>query len=295
MMQKEAKEVRCGYEISPKLKKIWMIEIEMLKKLLEVCERYHLKMIVYCGTLLGAVRHQGFIPWDDDLDVALPRADFNKLIQIADKEFKAPLFFQTPINDPRFFFGYARLRNSNTTGMITWNIDQNYNNGIYIDVYPLDGYIENKVKLSMQRLRKECLKQLLTAYHMEVTDVTKKPECMIKILRMIAHTKSYEWWYKKYTANLSRYTGKTDRLTGTHFYYHNMQKYWCREKDLNNIIYLPFENIQVPVPANYDEILTHMYGNYMEFPPIEKRGKWHENMIIFEPDVPYKEYIQNMF
>lgn len=292
-MISNAEETRCGYKVDSKVKKIWKIEIDMLQNLLQVCKNNNLRIIVYSGTLLGAVRHSGFIPWDDDLDVALPRADFDKLLQIAENEFKAPLFFQTALNDSKYFFDYARLRNSNTTGIIKWNMSHDYNNGIYIDIYPLDGYIENKAKLKIQLAKKEVLKQFLACYYADDTYVSRKSKWMVKMISRIAHIKSYEWWYKKYVDNLSKYTGKTIRLSQIHDEYSVIKKYWCLESDLDDVIYLPFENIEVPVPANYDEILTHMYGEYMEFPPEEERGKWHENKIIFDPDMPYKDFLKN--
>ena len=88
------KEIRNGYEISADMKKVWAVEMELLKKLLEVCEKHHLRIWAEGGTLLGAVREKGFIPWDDDIDMAMPREDYDKLQTIAKDQFKAPFFFQ---------------------------------------------------------------------------------------------------------------------------------------------------------------------------------------------------------
>lgn len=287
-------EVRCGYTVTEKLKKIWNIELEMLSKLLSVCEKYNLKIIVYSGTMLGAVRHQGFIPWDDDMDVALPRKDFQKLLEVAKEEFGEPLFFQTALTDSKFFVEYARLRNSSTTGMITWNQSLEYNNGIYIDIFPLDGYIENNFKLNVQLMKKIIIKQFLSVYYADDSYISKKPVVLTKILKLVARIHPYEYWYKKFVENLCRYNECTNRLSQIDHEKKVIRKYWCMKDDLENIIWVPFENIKVPIPSNYDEILNHFYGKYMEFPPVEQRGAWHENMIVFEPDTPYIDYIKGL-
>ena len=88
-------ETRQNYLISKEMKQVWACELDLLKKLLQVCEKYNLKCWADAGTLIGAIRDHGFIPWDDDIDVAMLREDYDKLVSIADKEFAHPYFFQT--------------------------------------------------------------------------------------------------------------------------------------------------------------------------------------------------------
>lgn len=290
-------EVRCGYVVTEKLKKIWAIEIDLLNELLRVCKKHDIKVIVYAGTLLGAIRHKGMIPWDDDIDVALTRSEYEKLCEVAPEEFKHPYFFQNTQTDKKYFCGYSRLRNSLTTGMIAGMKSADYNNGIYIDVFVLDGYIEDEKMLANQMRKKKLFERIVNSYTFAF--FTKNPIkiCIKSIIYFILYFSfckivPYNKFIVLYDSLLSKYNQETDRLS---LITHNMNfipKYWLRKKDLENIVYVDFENIKVPVPRNFDSVLRHTYGNYMEYPPVEQRGKWHEGIIDFDPDTPYKEYFE---
>ena len=105
-------EVRCGYTVTRKMKEVWAVELDLLKEFKRVCNKYDLKYCADGGTLLGAIRHQGFIPWDDDLDIAMLRKDFEKLNEVAPAEFKKPYFWQTEETDKGSARGHAQLRYS---------------------------------------------------------------------------------------------------------------------------------------------------------------------------------------
>ena len=131
-------EIRCDFVVSEKRKKIWKTQLEMALEVKRICEKHNIKYFIMWGTLLGAVRHKGYIPWDDDFDIAFLRKDYEKFCKIAKKEVSYPLFFQDALSDREFFMGYTRIRDSRTTGWILENPSPNYNNGIFIDIYPLD-------------------------------------------------------------------------------------------------------------------------------------------------------------
>ena len=113
-------------------------ELELLRLFLEVCARLELTYYVLGGTLLGAVRHQGFIPWDDDIDVGMPRKDYTVFLQQAQQHLPEDIFLQTCFTDPAFPANYAKLRNSSTTFMESAFKNRNINHGICIDIFPLD-------------------------------------------------------------------------------------------------------------------------------------------------------------
>ena len=289
-------ERRCDYLVTEKAKKIWAIELDLLNELIRVCDKHNIKMSVWAGTLLGAVRHKGMIPWDDDIDVCLCREEYERLCEIAPQEFKHPYFFQNVKTDSQYLIGYSRLRNSLTTGYIVGDDSSNYNNGIYIDVFVLDGLIDNE-NLLRKQLRKQ--KYLLNVFNLYNRNYYSNKALKIYIKRFLSnlmHATVFNFIKKEsivnaYERSLMKYNKMTNRLSMMTHPLDFAKKYWLMSSDLENIIYLPFESLSVPAPSNYKEILTHIYRNYMEFPPVEKRGVWHEGIIEFNPDIPYKEYL----
>ena len=127
-------ELKCGFLISKERKKIWAVLLDLLIKFDSVCKKHNLSYCFTDGSLLGAVRHKGFIPWDDDLDVSMPRADYEKL-QSLDYEFDNPYFLQTPYTDKGCFYSFVKIRNKNTTGLSKAFMYQGFNDGLFLDVF----------------------------------------------------------------------------------------------------------------------------------------------------------------
>lgn len=287
-------EVRCGYTVTEKQKKIWAVELDLLHKLLTVCEKYNIKVFAHAGTALGAVRHQGFIPWDDDVDVVLLHDDYLKLLKVAKKEFKEPYFFQTALTDRKFFFRYARLRNSNTTGYITEYPSRDYNQGIFVDVFVFNGYQQNKWLRQIQGLEMKLAWKACRAYiaDLKTKKWYKRPVIgLAQIIEraFIPYEKLVKWsWHaqSKYDRTAKRVSNIGNGID---------VKYNCSIEDFKKAVYLKFENLMIPVPVNYHRFLTNIYGDYMKLPPVEQRGKWHENVIEFDPDTPYKEYVRRNY
>ena len=134
-------EEKCGYLVTAERKKLFSVLLDMLYQFDRVCQKHGLVYFIMYGTLLGAVRHKGFIPWDDDMDVVMPREDYEKFMRLKD-EFKEPLFFQTPYTDPGYFYTPIRIRNSNTTAIVEKFKYAGFNHGIWFSVFPLDNWSE---------------------------------------------------------------------------------------------------------------------------------------------------------
>ena len=286
-------EVRCGYTVTPKLKKVWAVELDLLNELLRVCKKHNIRVQVSYGTLLGAVRHKGFIPWDDDLDVWLPRDEYNKLLSVARTEFQEPYFFQTALSDKKFYFPYARLRNSKTTAVIAGQGSPEYNNGIYIDIYVIDGFVESRLLFYFQLILRRITTKCLTL-HSE-GNKGKKHGWFLHLLFFIAcpivRLIPFDSWFYLNTKVTALYNRYAKRFSVVYEMMTRPYTHWITKAEWNDVIEIPFECLQVPVPRSYAEVLTRMYGDYNTYPPVAERGVWHEGQIRFEPDIPYKEFL----
>lgn len=288
-------EVRCGYAVSEKLKKIWAVELDLLSEFDRVCTKHRINYQVFAGTLLGAVRHKGFIPWDDDVDVVMTRDDYDRLLEVA-PEFEFPYYLQTPYTDPIFFSPHARFRNSETTGAIKGQLDIRYNNGIYMDVFVMDGYTESVLGYKIQKKIIHLITGVITSKTRRIIKDEPLWKRIIRLmLRMIFSTASIPWllhlrdWVVKFNDNNLTKDDRVSLLTHVNWF---TERYWLRNGELQESRRYQFENINVLGPVDYDTVLRRPYGEYMNYPPVEERGKWHEGKILFEPDVPYKVFIE---
>ena len=130
-------EVKNDFLITIERKKLWAVILDLIVEFDKVCKKHGLTYFMVYGALLGAVRHKGFIPWDDDFDVAMPRTDYERFVKM-EGDFKYPYFLQTPYTDPESCYSYAKIRNSQTTGLSEMFKYQRFNHGIWMTVFPLD-------------------------------------------------------------------------------------------------------------------------------------------------------------
>ena len=133
-------EERNGFLVTRERKKLWIVILDLFLEFKRVCDKYGLRYYPCYGFLLGAVRHHGFIPWDDDLDVCMPRNDYERFLKLS-YEFRNPYFLQIPETDPGYFYGMAKIRNSNTTAIIQMFHYQGFNHGVWFSVFPMDNWV----------------------------------------------------------------------------------------------------------------------------------------------------------
>ena len=288
-------EVVANYKISDKMKKTWKIELEMFDEVVRICKKYNLKYFLIHGSLLGAVRHKGFIPWDDDLDIAMPRADYDKFLSVAPKELKAPLSLHTAAMETDLFWGsVARIRNEETTGIEVRDLGHEGNLGIWMDILPLD-----VCTMDDEKMEKKSVK--IRHYHrlMQIKTYSKdqerffdgRPQEVSKPLRVWYHILAAFYSRKKIAQMMDDamrlYTDEPseDVAFFTGYYKHRR----LSAKDFVDTTELMFEGRKVSVPINYENVLFAMLGkDYMKFPPEEQRKPHHRG--IMDPDNSYTLY-----
>ena len=254
------------------LEQLKQCELEILKHFIRVCEKLKLKYYLMGGTLLGAVRHQGFIPWDDDIDVGMSREDYEIFVNQAQELLPQKYFVQTHLSDPNYPLNFAKIRNSETTFWETAVRDLDMNHGVFIDVFPLDVYPDDKDKQKTLEIKKRFLTSRITdIFYAEVplkrtfagkVQLALSKVCYPDFRKAVIKKEQLIKSVKKGTklANHGGAWGEKEIVPAE----------WYGEGAV-----LEFEGLTVLGPEKYELWLKQVYGDYMKLPPIEKRVTHH--------------------
>ena len=281
-------EERKGFFVSHEMKKVWSVQIELLIKLLDVCKKHHLNIWAEGGTLLGTVREHGYIPWDDDIDMAMLRPDYDKLVAIAKDEFKSPYFFQCGYTEDKYPRGHAQLRKDGTAAILSVDINQDFHQGIFIDIFVYDAVPDKKEELDalynncglIEKLRAYCYKPY------SVYNILKNYK-LYKLKKEVDKV-GFQNLFAQYDGYLSSFKDRGCNHLSCIGFLFDFKHYLRNKHVFNDTIYLPFEYIMMPVPVGYDEILTTQYGDYMK--PV-KAPTMHGGFAAIDTEKSYKEYL----
>lgn len=265
------------------------IEISIFKCFIGICDKNNLRYFLIGGTLLGAVRHGGFIPWDDDIDVGMPRKDYEAFLKEAPKYLPEYYFIQTCKTDPYYPNNYMKIRDSRTTFLESTVKHLRINHGVFIDVFPLDEFPKNKWVQYWFNLNNRLLSNRIS----EIFSNTKENNIKRSFIKKVVIT-----LYNKKVPTVQCATEKRERLLSKHYkgdYLANYSGAWGIKEIIPKSWYgtgkkWSFEGIDVIIPLEYDKWLTQVYGDYMKLPPIEKRVTHHYTEII-DLKRSYKDYV----
>ncbi len=265
-------------------RRLQLLELEMLVEFDRVCRENNINYAIVCGTLLGAVRHKGFIPWDDDADIAMLREDYEKFKSVADQMDQSICFFQDHDTDPEYRWGYGKLRKTGTTYIRIGQKHLKCKTGVYVDVMPMDDIPKSYVGQVLNDLHCFILRKLLWS---EVGKLDKSTSVLTRgLYRLLSHI-SPKWIFSRIDKMARKSNSSSDNLVRVLMLpsgakERKQQKYSDEKIKRNEMYGVPkswyvdtkdyeFEGHMFRGIGDYDTYLKSRYGNYMELPPEEKR------------------------
>lgn len=247
--------------------KVKQLLLKLLDKFVEVCEQNHLQYYLAGGSVIGAVRHKGFIPWDDDIDVHMPRADYEKLQLLPDSVWGDDMRLATWRKTKNYTYDFLKLELLNTT--VIERLHPDYVGGIFLDVFPLDFMSNDSDEIeSFEREYRKIAQRFIRC------TITNDNECTsiwnLMSLKIERCMYNHREWMEKWERLAMSYGDNLGNVCHSHGYFYykgGMNAGWFSEG-----LSMEFEGRMVLVPSNYDAYLKHVFGDYMKLPPVDKRG-----------------------
>lgn len=258
------------------LRKLQLLELKILLEFKRICEKHNIQYFLMWGTLLGAVRHQGFIPWDDDIDVGMLRSEYVKFLTICNDELSQEFFLQTFESDSGYANSFAKLRLNGTEGPEPENKDILNHKGIWIDIFPLDHVPNNHLSRKVHILKLMILSQIcFIKYNYTIKPTKLVRKVLYLVLRFFSTVFSKTQIIRMIEKLLQKYNGRhTDYYISSYFYvdpYSGGLPSCFPSEIFSHLSKLEFEGILFPVPADYTTYLECAYGDYMRLPPEHER------------------------
>ena len=250
------------------LKEIQKEELNVLKDVIDFLDKNNIKYYIWAGSFLGAVRHKGFIPWDDDIDIAIMRDDYDKLIRIL-KEDKS---INKKISAIGFeigesYFPFIKFINKK----ISIKEETNINKHLWIDVFPIDGTSNSLLFLYKVRLYRFIYSmKRIDIYNLPIKEKKLIKKIIKSIFKILLKPISFEKFIERYISLCSKYKVEDSNFIANNVWRFNMKEIYPKKLFSKASMY-PFEDIKVKGVEDYDNLLSIEYGDYMKLPKEEDR------------------------
>lgn len=265
-----------SFYTTEELQKIQALELEALNVIIDICTKCNIEYFLIGGTALGAIRHDGFIPWDDDIDIGMTRENYQQFIQKAPQLLSEKYYLQTPYSDNKNPYFYSKLRINGTKFIEYCNHRINMNHGVYVDIFPFDEVPDDEELNKKQFDKVQRLVRLFSLRQspdvsMEPTTVVEKIKGHVrKILYFIMQMLPYKSLCNRLEKEIVKYNG-TEQQAIACLNFPKRKTEYILKKDLYPLKRHRFESVSAYIPQNYDVYLKTHYGDYMKLPPKEQQ------------------------
>jgi lipopolysaccharide cholinephosphotransferase len=267
--------------MSGNIRDLQLVELDILKKIVDICDINNIKYYIIGGTFLGAIRHKGFIPWDDDIDIAMPREDYENFLSIAKSKLPKYIKIENFITNPEYQYYITRVQNMNTKV-----IEKRIGNAqkwthASVDIFPIDGTPNNKYLRKWYYFKILTHRMLMSLCYKDSIDRERKRSLKERFFLKIMESLPLE---KFFDANREKQKIdkllKKQKIESSNFIGTIMGAYRTREivpkTYFDSGIFYEFEGLKFRGPSMHNEYLTHMYGDYMRIPPVESQKNHYE-------------------
>lgn len=267
-------------------RKLQLSILNIVKDIDELCRKNNIEYYIIYGSALGAIRHKGYIPWDDDFDIGMTYDNYLKFLEVCEKELdKSKYYVQTPEKEKNYYLSFSKIRDIRTTLIEEGNKDVDIIRSIYVDVFPIVGVPNDKFKEKILKINRAFM---LSANKNIINNKILRGifNVILKIFgrkRVLKYTTKNCFKYK--CENCDYWVSITDGDS----YDTNKQNKSIYGKPK----YISFEDTMLPVPEKTDEYLKNIYGDYMKIPSKEQIKAREHTPYFLDLNLPYKEYINN--
>lgn len=269
------------YDSKIDIKDVHKVQVEILLEVDKICKENNIKYQLFAGSLLGSIRHEGFIPWDDDIDICMLRKDYEEFLRICNTKLNSKYFLQNNDTDSNYIAQFSKIRKNGTLFLESGLSELDIHHGVFIDIFPLDNVMPNKLIGKIQRnliyfiyvLDISRVKRLSFTHNNIYKKTIKSALYFISKLVPIKLTNNMlKKLFCMFNENMdAEYVTHMTNAATKNTYYKNLRK----RDDFYNIIDGKFEGYVFPIPEKYDEVLKELFGEYMKFPPIEEQKPHH--------------------
>ena len=265
------------------LSRVHELELVIAEEIKRICTKHSISYFMIAGTLLGAVRHGGFIPWDEDMDFGMTRKNFERFVRVCQKELDSSKFFlQTMDTDPCYTYAFAKIRLRGTVFTEALAKDSKAASGIFVDIFPFDHVPRNRLLEKMHERERYLWKNLL-AVKLGYGNGAKRSFILRAALFLASRILPTDFIRARKKVAFTRYNKmKASRLVTAEGSYRYMKEK-IPVRYIRNLIMMPFEDTEFPAFAEFELYLRSMYGDYMKLPPEDQRNKHNILGVDFGP------------